>query len=55
MSETMLPLRDCALSKRADGKHSWSFDGDDPRIVCAFCGEVRDALNGRTLTEGRRA
>lgn len=44
------PCDYCPLSRRVDGpKHSWHFDGDDPRIVCAFCGEVRDALSGRVL------
>ena len=32
-----------------DGKHSWRFDGDDPYIVCHWCGERRDALTGRPL------
>lgn len=40
---------ECALSRRADGKHSWGFDGDDPYVVCAFCGERRDALSGRKM------
>jgi hypothetical protein len=40
----------CPRSRRVDGKrHSWRWDGDDPRIVCVFCDEVRDALNGRVL------
>lgn len=29
--------------------HSWRFDGDDPRIVCVKCGELRDALTGRAI------
>ena len=39
----------CAKSKRDDGEHSWRFDGDDPYIVCVFCDEVRDAINGRVI------
>jgi len=40
----------CPKSKRVDGpKHSWKFDGDDPYIICMFCGQVRDALTGRIL------
>ena len=43
----------CSLSKRVDGAlHSWRFDGDDPRIVCTFCGEMRDALTGQTMRAG---
>jgi len=46
----------CLRSRRVDGPlHSWVFDGDDPYIVCAFCGERRDALTGRVLTAGRGA
>ena len=30
-------------------EHAWRFDGDDPYIVCAKCGERRDALSGRTV------
>jgi hypothetical protein len=34
----------CAKSRRVDGKfHSWEFDGDDPWIVCCWCGERRRA------------
>jgi hypothetical protein len=44
----------CPLSKRVDGqRHSWRFDGDDPRVVCVFCGEVRDALTGQVIQAGR--
>jgi hypothetical protein len=40
----------CPRSKRVDGqKHSWHFDGDDPYIVCSFCGEVRDTITGRFI------
>lgn len=46
----------CALSRRVDGpKHSWRFDGDDPRIVCVYCDEVRDAISGLVIRNGRRA
>jgi hypothetical protein len=37
----------CPQSKRADKKHAWRFDGDDPYIVCVYCGARRDALSGR--------
>lgn len=36
----------CSPSLRADGEHSWKFDGDDPWIECHYCHEVRDALTG---------
>ncbi len=39
----------CPESKRKDGDHSWHFDGDDPRVICVFCGEIRDALTGDRL------
>lgn len=43
-------VEECPLSKRIDGKlHSWIFDGDDPYIVCAFCGERRDAISGKVV------
>jgi len=43
----------CLRSRRIDGpRHSWRFDGDDPRLECVFCGEVRDALSGRVLRAG---
>lgn len=41
----------CPKSKRPDGKHSFEFDGDNPRIVCAYCGETRDALSGATIKQ----
>lgn len=32
----------CASSERIDGKkHSWKWDGDDPWILCVYCGERR--------------
>lgn len=44
----------CWPSKRVDGKHhSWRFDGDDPYVICQFCGEERDAISGRVLKHGR--
>lgn len=44
----------CTLSRRVDGKkHSWVFDGDDPYIVCAYCDEVRDAITGLVIRNGR--
>ena len=45
-----LAASECESSRREDGRHSWVFDGDDPRIICAFCGEMRDALSDRVLT-----
>lgn len=45
---------ECPLSERVDGKkHSWEFDGDDPYIVCYYCGEIRDAITGRVIKPGR--
>lgn len=40
----------CLSSERVDGKlHSWSFDGDDPYVVCCWCGEVRDSITGGVI------
>jgi hypothetical protein len=45
---------ECPLSKRVDGKnHSWKFDGDDPYIICMYCGEERDSLTGTVIKKGR--
>jgi hypothetical protein len=45
---------ECPLSQRVDGKlHSTRFMGDDPYTECVFCGEVRDALTGAVVREGR--
>jgi hypothetical protein len=46
---TEIPDQPYAQSQRSDGAHSWEFDGDDPYIRCAFCGELRDALSGQEL------
>jgi hypothetical protein len=44
---------ECPKSKRIDGKfHSWVFDGDDPYIICFYCGERRDAITGRIIDHG---
>jgi hypothetical protein len=43
---------ECQKSQRADSQHSWRFDGDDPYILCIYCGERRDALTGAVLTSG---
>ena len=40
---------ECVKSQRPDGRHSWRFDGDDPYVLCAFCGERRDALSGKVI------
>jgi hypothetical protein len=43
----------CPRSKRVDGPvHSWRFDGDDPRIECVYCGQLRDAHSGQVLRRG---
>ena len=40
----------CPPSERVDGKrHSWRFEGDDPHVVCHYCGEIRDAITGRVI------
>ena len=40
----------CSASKHVDGKsHGWRFDGDDPYVICEWCGETRDALTDRRL------
>lgn len=54
MSAVEVPAEDiCPQSIRVDGPHhSWVFDGDDPRICCVFCGEIRDALTGEVIQRG---
>ena len=43
----------CQRSKHVNGvSHGWAFDGDDPYIICAWCDEMRDALNGRVIRPG---
>ncbi len=45
---------ECPKSQRVDGKfHGWRFDGDDPYVVCEWCGEVRDAISGKVIEYGR--
>lgn len=44
----------CPQSKRLDQKHSWQFDGDDPYIVCFYCGVRHDALTGRKVESNVR-
>ena len=39
----------CPKSGRADLNHSWRWDGDESRIICVYCAEVRDGLTGRAL------
>lgn len=37
----------CSASQRVDkATHSWRFDGDDPYVICDWCGEMRDAVSG---------
>lgn len=49
------PTETCTLSERVDGpKHSWQWMGDDPVIRCVFCGEMRDAIDGRVFQPGRQ-
>jgi hypothetical protein len=57
MTDTPLgpPQAACPLSDHPEGEHSWRFDGDDPYIVCVYCGELQDALTGRIITAGRKA
>lgn len=43
---------ECPQSKRVDGKfHSWQFDGDDPYVLCHWCGERQDALSGQKVPQ----
>lgn len=43
-----LPV-ECPPSRRADGRHAWRFDGDDPYVICAYCDEMRDAHTDRAV------
>lgn len=55
MIEQRKPEDECPFSKRVDGPwHSWRWDGDDPRIICHYCDEMRDALSGRVIVPGRK-
>lgn len=48
---TMASTECCA--EGVDGKlHSWRFDGDDPHVICHYCGEIRDTLTGRVIEKG---
>lgn len=42
------------LGWMSSGKHSWRFDGDDPYVVCVYCGWRRDALTGKVITSTPR-
>lgn len=42
-------LLTCLASGRPDNQHAWEYDGDDPYVVCGYCGERRDALTGRLV------
>lgn len=40
----------CPKTHHIDGRsHGWRFDGDDPYVVCHWCGERRDNLTGRIV------
>lgn len=40
----------CPKSQRVDGPfHSFVWDGDDPYIVCTYCGERRSVLTGKVI------
>lgn len=42
----------CPPSERVNGKkHSWKFDGDDPNVICHYCGEVR--RTGMVIVKGK--
>lgn len=46
----------CPHPMRVDGPdHSWTWDGDDPRVECAGCQELRDAHTGQIIRPGRSA
>ena len=37
----------CPNSKRIDGNgHGFLFDGDDPYVVCSWCGQRRGTTHG---------
>lgn len=43
-------LEKCKPSQRVDGKyHTWKFDGDDPYMICHWCGQRRDAISNRII------
>lgn len=42
----------CPQSQRADGKHAWHFDGDDPYVICSWCGRMQDAITGTVIKPG---
>ena len=54
IAETAAESRVCAGSLEVDGDHSWRFDGDDPYIVCVYCGQMQDALTGRVIKNGAK-
>ena len=40
----------CPRTQHIDGKsHGWQFWGDDPYVLCAWCGQMRDALTDRVV------
>lgn len=46
----------CRASRHVNGwTHGWRFDGDDPYVVCTWCGERRDNLTGRAVGTRRTA
>lgn len=45
----------CYKSKHKDNvSHGWLFDGDDPYIICIWCKEIRDSINGRIIQKGEK-
>lgn len=40
---------ECSKSEREDKKHSWHFDGDDPYVICYYCGKRQDAISGKPI------
>jgi hypothetical protein len=49
----MPDVMECPRSKRTDGRHGFRFDGDDPYVICDWCGLIQDALTGREVPRQR--
>jgi hypothetical protein len=52
--EEPIDRQPCIASGRPDHRHAWRFDGDDPYVLCDYCGERRDALTGRAIRPPER-